>query len=166
MDISSTDIKLILTALQDAGFDQAEVVVGDVHIAVARRGVQLTALAAPTAEPVSTAEPAPPAPVAVASERPAPVPDTPPTGAVPPVGGSEHVVASPSVGVFRRASQPGGAPFVEVGRRVSAGDTLGSVEVLTLTMPIESEADGVVTAIAADDGGAVEFGTPLVTIAS
>ncbi|NHU47066.1 MULTISPECIES: acetyl-CoA carboxylase biotin carboxyl carrier protein [Rhodococcus] len=163
MEISSADIKLILTALQDAGFDQAEVVVGDVHIAVARRGIQLPA-SAPTAAPAPPAEPAPP--VAIEPERSAPAPDAPPTGAVPPVGGSEQVVASPSVGVFRRVSQNGGAPFVEIGQNVTAGDVLGNVKVLTLTMPIEAMTDGVVTAIAAADGDPVEYGTPLVTIAS
>ncbi|OUS91308.1 biotin/lipoyl-containing protein [Rhodococcus sp. NCIMB 12038] len=161
MDISSADIKLILTALQNAGFDQAEVVVGDVHIAVARRGA---ALAAPTAASVSDAEPAPAVPVAVAPQRPVPVPDAAPTGVVPPVDGSEHVVTSPSVGVFRHASQSD-SPSIEVGRRVVAGDVLGSVEVLTLTMPVEAQADGVVAAVA-DDGDTVEYGTPLITIAS
>ncbi|MFD5812430.1 acetyl-CoA carboxylase biotin carboxyl carrier protein [Rhodococcus aetherivorans] len=164
MDISSADIKLILTALQDAGFDQAEVVVGDVHIAVARRGASLTAPAAPTAESLSTADPTPP--VAVTPERSVLVPDTARNGAVRAVGDSERVVTSPSVGVFRRAPQSGGAPFVEVGRTVSAGDTLGIVEVSTLTMSVEAPAEGVVTAVAVDDAAAVEFGSPLVTIAS
>lgn len=163
MDISSADIKLILTALQDAGFDQAEVVVGDVHIAVARRGVQLP-VSLPTSEPAPAAEPGPP--VAIEPERSAPAPAVPPGGAVPPEGGSKQVVASPSVGVFRRASRNGGAPFVEIGQNVTAGDVLGNVKVLTLTMPIEAMTDGVVTAIAADDGDPVEYGTPLVTIAS
>lgn len=166
MDISSADIKLILTALQEAGFDQAEVVVGDVHIAVARRGAPLAAPAASTAEPPSAVDPLALQSAAVVPEGSAPVPDTAIAGEVRPLRGSEHVVTSPSVGVFRRAPQSGGAPFVEVGRKVSVGDTLGFIEVSTLTMPVEAQIEGVVTAIAADDAAAVEFGTALVRIAS
>lgn len=158
MDISSADIKLILTALQDAGFDQAEVVVGDVHIAVARRGAALAA-------PAAAVDPASSEPVAVAPEHPVPVPDVAPTGGVPPVGGSEHVVTSPSVGVFRRLSQSGDVP-VEIGHHVSAGDLLGNVKALSLVLPVTAPADGLVTTIAAADGDTVEYGTPLVTIAS
>lgn len=166
VDISSADIKLILTALQDAGFDQADVVVGDVHIAVARGGAQLTSPApATTAASASLATP-----ISLASTKDAPEVtsglDGPTSENCHRAADSQHVVTSPSVGVFRHAAQAGDAPFVEVGRKVSAGDTLGIVEVSRLTMPVEAQAEGVVTAIAIDDAGVVEYGTPLVTIAS
>ncbi len=163
MDISSADIKLILTALQEAGFDQAEVVVGDVHITVARRGARLAALAEPTPECPSPA-PITPQPTAVAPEPPAPVSDT--AGDVRPATSCERVVTSPSVGVFRRSSQPGGIPFIQVGDTINVGDTLGIVEVARLKMPVEAQTEGVVTAIAAQDASAVEYGTALVTITS
>lgn len=83
----------------------------------------------------------------------------------PPVGGSEHVVTSPSVGVFRRLSQSGDVP-VEIGHHVSAGDLLGNVKALSLALPVTAPTDGLVTTIAAADGDTVEYGTPLVTIAS
>ncbi len=166
MDVSPADIKLILSTLQDSEFDQAEVVIGDVRIAVARNGMTLDAVpAAETVKPVIAAS-------AAAEPITAPAAVTPTTAAsavVAPVAAatpsqSAHTVESPSVGVFWRASSPGAAPFVEVGQEVTAGDTIGIVEMMKLMNNVAAGVDGVVTAIHIDNGGSVEFGTPLVTI--
>lgn len=167
MDISSADIKLILSTLQESGFDTAEVVIGDVKIAVARNGHQLPThspapgrqLPSVQASPadVATAAIATPAPAAAAA---APTVDSSATAS----SENAHVVESPSVGVFWRAPSPGAAPFVEIGQEVSAGDTIGIVEVMKLMNNVAAGVDGVVTAVHADNAGAVEFGTPLVSI--
>lgn len=73
-------------------------------------------------------------------------------------------MTAPSVGVFWRAPEPGAAPFVEVGSRVAAGDTIGIVEVMKLMSNVAAEVAGVVTAIHVDNAQGVQFGTPLVTI--
>ncbi len=70
-------------------------------------------------------------------------------------------VESPMVGVFYRASQPGAAPFVEVGDVVVNGQTLCVLEAMKLFNELKAEADGRVRAIHADNGEAVEFGTLL-----
>lgn len=41
-----------------------------------------------------------------------------------------HAVVAPTDGVFYRAPSPGAAPFVEVGKRVKAGQPVGLVEVM------------------------------------
>ncbi|MCW3013075.1 MAG: acetyl-CoA carboxylase biotin carboxyl carrier protein subunit, partial [Solirubrobacterales bacterium] len=73
-------------------------------------------------------------------------------------------VPSPSVGLFWRGPAPGAPPFVEVGARVSSGDTIGIVEVMKLMNHVGAPFDGVVTAIAVGNGDTVEFGQTLVVV--
>jgi acetyl-CoA carboxylase biotin carboxyl carrier protein len=159
LPLSPADIKAILAALQDSDWDQAVVVIGDVEIAVARNGAPLPGAAAPPRAPgsVVTAQ----APAAADAAAPAAEDAKAPAPAAVAEG---HVVASPSVGVFWRAPQPGAPPFVKVGSHVKAGDTLGIVEVMKLMNNIAADIEGEVVAIHAENAGAVEFGTPLFTI--
>ncbi|QIZ37730.1 acetyl-CoA carboxylase biotin carboxyl carrier protein [Saccharopolyspora sp. ASAGF58] len=163
MTLTPADIKLIVAALQDSEWDQAEVVVGDVRVAVARNGAPLDSASAPNPAPVTApapaaAAPAPPESGPAAST--APVPQAPePAGQ-----GGGHVVTAPSVGVFWRAPEPGARPFVEVGSKVSAGDTIGIVEVMKLMSNVATDVAGTVTAVHVENAQGVEFGTPLVTI--
>ncbi len=52
-------------------------------------------------------------------------------------------------------------PFVEVGRRVKKGDTLCVIEAMKLMNEITAEQDGTIVEICAQNGQAVEYGTPL-----
>src|ERR1700761_6946818 len=73
-------------------------------------------------------------------------------------------IESPSVGLFWRAPSPGAPPFVEVGGRVAAGDTVAIVEVMKLMNHVASPVDGVITAILVENGASVEFGQPIVVV--
>src|SRR5882757_6116584 len=73
-------------------------------------------------------------------------------------------IESPSVGLFWRAPSPGAPPFVEVGARVAAGETVAIVEVMKLMNQVTSPVDGVVTAILVENGAAVEFGQAIVVV--
>lgn len=172
MSLSAADLASIVAALQESDWDEAEVVIGDVRIAVARNGARLSDGGAPAAAPAAPA-PAPiaapdPAPVAApASAAPAPASAAPagPTTAGT-AGAGDYAVTAPSVGVFWRSPEPGAAPFVEVGQRVNAGDTIGIVEIMKLMNNVSSVVSGTVTAVHIENGGAVEFGTALVSIAA
>src|SRR3954469_5152565 len=74
------------------------------------------------------------------------------------------VVPSPMVGTVYWASEPGAKPFVEVGSRVTAGQTLVIIEAMKTMNQIPSPRDGTVTQILIEDGQPVEFGEPLVII--
>jgi acetyl-CoA carboxylase biotin carboxyl carrier protein len=100
-------------------------------------------------------------PVAKASSATVP-PTAPPAGDAAPANGMR--IESPSVGLFWRAPSPGAPPFVEVGGRVSAGDTVAIVEVMKLMNHVASPVDGVVTAILVENGDSVEFGQPIVVV--
>jgi acetyl-CoA carboxylase biotin carboxyl carrier protein len=73
-------------------------------------------------------------------------------------------VTSPMVGTFYRASAPNADPFVEIGEPVKKGQTLCIIEAMKLMNEIESDADGVVTAILVENGKPVEYGQKLFSI--
>ena len=77
---------------------------------------------------------------------------------------ADNVVACPLVGIFYTAPEEGAEPFVKVGDTVKKGQTLAIVEAMKLMNEIESEFDGVVTEILAENGQAVEFGQELFRI--
>jgi len=75
-----------------------------------------------------------------------------------------HIVKSPMVGTFYRASSPGSAPFVEIGATIKEGDTLCIIEAMKLLNEIDADASGVIKQILVENGQPVEFGQPLFVI--
>ena len=74
------------------------------------------------------------------------------------------MVPSPMVGTAYWASEPGAKPFIEVGSKVSVGQTLLIIEAMKTMNQIPSPRAGTVTQILVEDGQPVEFGEPLVII--
>jgi acetyl-CoA carboxylase biotin carboxyl carrier protein len=74
------------------------------------------------------------------------------------------VVPSPMVGTAYWAPEPGAKPFIEVGSKVSTGQTLLIIEAMKTMNQIPSPRAGTVTQILVEDGQPVEFGEPLVII--
>jgi acetyl-CoA carboxylase biotin carboxyl carrier protein len=73
-------------------------------------------------------------------------------------------VPSPMVGTAYWASEPGAKPFIEVGAKVTVGQTLLIIEAMKTMNQIPSPRAGTVTKILVEDGQPVEFGEPLVII--
>ena len=105
-----------------------------------------TGVAAPAAAPAVAAAPLA-APVAAAEAA--------PTG---------HIVKSPMVGTFYRASAPGAPAFVDIGSVVKEGDTLCIIEAMKLLNEIDADASGTIRQILVENGQAVEYGQPLFII--
>ena len=104
------------------------------------------AVAAPAAAPAAAAAPL---------SAPAAAPEAAPTG---------HIVKSPMVGTFYRASAPGAPAFVDIGSVVKEGDTLCIIEAMKLLNEIDADASGTIRQILVENGQAVEFGQPLFII--
>jgi acetyl-CoA carboxylase biotin carboxyl carrier protein len=83
-----------------------------------------------------------------------------------PIDPAKHpgAVTSPMVGTAYIGPEPGARPFVEVGSRVRAGDTLLIVEAMKTMNQIPSPRAGTVIQILIEDGQPVEFGEPLMII--
>ncbi|MBR0901482.1 MULTISPECIES: acetyl-CoA carboxylase biotin carboxyl carrier protein [Bradyrhizobium] len=79
---------------------------------------------------------------------------------------SKHpgAVTSPMVGTAYWAPEPGAKPFIEVGSKVSVGQTLLIIEAMKTMNQIPSPRAGTVTQILVEDGQPVEYGEPLVII--
>jgi len=73
-------------------------------------------------------------------------------------------VTSPMVGTAYRGAAPGAAPFVDLGSKVMAGETLLIIEAMKTMNQIPAPRSGTVTQILIEDGQPVEFGEPLVII--
>jgi acetyl-CoA carboxylase biotin carboxyl carrier protein len=86
--------------------------------------------------------------------------------AEPVLGEGEIAIRAPMLGTFYRASAPGEPPFVEIGRRVQADDTVCLIEVMKLFNSINAGVDGVVKQILVENGSMVEFQQMLVVIAT
>ena len=78
-----------------------------------------------------------------------------------PAEDANSYVTSPFVGTFYRAASPEAPPFVEVGSKVSQGQTLCIVEAMKIMNEIESELSGTITEVLAENGQPVEFGQRL-----
>ena len=74
------------------------------------------------------------------------------------------VVPSPMVGTAYLAPEPDAAPFVQVGTRVTQGQTLMIIEAMKTMNHIPAPKAGVVMAILVGNGQPVEFGEPLAII--
>lgn len=79
---------------------------------------------------------------------------------------SKHpgAVTSPMVGTAYWSPEPGAKPFIEVGSKVSVGQTLLIIEAMKTMNQIPSPRAGTVTQILVEDGQPVEYGEPLVII--
>ncbi|MFD0987588.1 acetyl-CoA carboxylase biotin carboxyl carrier protein [Methyloligella solikamskensis] len=75
-------------------------------------------------------------------------------------------VTSPMVGTAYRAPEPGAPPFVEVGTRVTAGQTILIIEAMKTMNHIPAPHAGTVIAILVEDGHPVEYGEPIIVIES
>ena len=102
------------------------------------------------------------APRGMAASIPQPAGET----AAAPIDPAKHpgVVASPMVGTAYAAPEPGAKPFIEIGSKVKAGDTLLVVEAMKTMNQIPAPRAGTVIQILFEDGQPVEFGEPLVII--
>jgi acetyl-CoA carboxylase biotin carboxyl carrier protein len=89
-----------------------------------------------------------------------------PAKAAGPADPAKHpgAVKSPMVGTAYRSPEPGAPPFIEVGARVSQGDTLLIIEAMKTMNQIPAPHAGKVTTILIENGQPVEFGEPLVII--
>ena len=151
MDIRK--VKKLIELLEESGIAEIEIKEGEESVRISRSS-SLTVAPAPMVAA---------APIAAPAVAPAPAPVAPAAGnesAVP----SGHTVNSPMVGTFYRAPSPGAANFVEVGDKVSEGDTLCIVEAMKMMNQIEADKSGTIKAILIDDAAPVEFDEPLFVI--
>lgn len=71
------------------------------------------------------------------------------------------VVESPMVGTFYRKPAPDADDFVQVGDRISEGQTVCIIEAMKVMNEIKAEVSGTVSEICVDDSSSVQYGDTL-----
>ncbi len=74
------------------------------------------------------------------------------------------VIKSPIVGTAYLSPDPGGKPFVSVGKKIKKGETLLIVEAMKTMNHVPSTKDGVVKKVCVEDGQPVEFGQTIIVL--
>jgi acetyl-CoA carboxylase biotin carboxyl carrier protein len=114
-------------------------------------------VALPAALPVQSGTPSAPAGVPKEAEREAqPRPSAP--------APQLKEIRSPMVGTFYKAPEPGADAYVRVGSRVNPGQTVCIIEAMKIMNEIESEFDGVVKEVLAQNAHPVEYGQVLLRV--
>jgi acetyl-CoA carboxylase biotin carboxyl carrier protein len=155
MQIDTDLVRQLAELLNTNDLSEIEVEDRDRRIVVKRQIAPAQVFAAPPAAAQHLAAPSP-----TASEL---------SGAA---GGPEEIAAannpgavkSPMVGTVYLSGEPGAAPFITVGARVEAGDTLLIVEAMKVMNPIVAPKAGIVRQILVVDAQPVEFDQPLAII--
>ncbi|MBO1531081.1 acetyl-CoA carboxylase biotin carboxyl carrier protein [Psychrobacter sp. F1192] len=138
MDIEK--IRTLIALMEENELVNLEVSSDDEHISLTRHydAPAPTVMAAPAAAPASAA------PAAKAAAK------------------AGSVETAPMVGVFYSAPSPNDPPYVKVGQKVQAGDTLGIIEAMKIMNPLEATQSGVIDEILVDNSEVVQFGQPVI----
>jgi acetyl-CoA carboxylase biotin carboxyl carrier protein len=150
------DVGRLVELLAESGVGEIRVKQGDLEITVKARTE--TSIETPTESSAASVvartntTPAEAVPEPGSAERPAER------------NGSLHMVCSPVVGTFYRAPAPEEEPYVEVGDRVGAGQTLCLVEAMKLMNEIPADVSGEVVEVLVENAKGVEYDQPLFRI--
>jgi acetyl-CoA carboxylase biotin carboxyl carrier protein len=147
MQVDTKLVRELAELLNDTGLSEIEVEDGDRKIKVSRTMASIAA-----------------APVAVAAPPPVAAPVATAPAAAPAEAAPANAIKSPMVGTAYLSPEPGAAPFVSVGDKVAAGDTLLIVEAMKVMNPITAPNGGTVKAVLVESGQPVEFDQPLMVI--
>jgi acetyl-CoA carboxylase biotin carboxyl carrier protein len=153
--IDTSLVRRLADILNDTDLTEIEVERGELKIRVSRNtpaGGQPLHFAPAPAPQMFAAPPAAAAP---------PTAESPPAAPSVPAG---DVIKSPKVGTVYLQPQPGAKAFVQVGDKVSAGQTLLVVEAMKTMNPIPAPRAGVIAALLIEDAQPIEFGEPLIVI--
>ena len=151
MDIRK--IKKLIEMLEESQLSEIEITEGEESIRLSRGAPLLSQPLAPVSVPVEAAP--------VHAPQPATPPPTPEVTQTLDTAGT---VNSPMVGTFYASPNPDSKPYVEIGSRVSVGDTLCMIEAMKIFNQVDAEVNGVVKKILKSSGDPVEYGETLFVI--
>ncbi len=153
MQLDHDQLQKLLALLGDSDIQELKLEGDDFRLEVRRNLPVAAAVAVPVVAP---------APAAPATAVPA-APSAPPPAAAASRGDLLEITA-PMVGTFYRAPAPGEPAFVELGSRISSGQTVCILEAMKLMNELEAEVSGEVVEILVENGTPVEFGQVLMRV--
>ncbi|MCK5647300.1 MAG: acetyl-CoA carboxylase biotin carboxyl carrier protein [Gammaproteobacteria bacterium] len=154
MDIRK--IKKLIELLDESGVAEIEIHEGEESVRISRNSPAPAVMQMPPGGYAQAYAPAAAAiPAAATAEAPAAAEPEKITG---------HEVKAPMVGTYYSAPSPGAALFIEVGQKVTKGDTICIIEAMKLLNQIEADASGTIKAICIENGEPVEYGQAICII--
>jgi acetyl-CoA carboxylase biotin carboxyl carrier protein len=158
MELTEDDVLHILKLIDESKFDYFQLELGELKITVSK-GEPIPLNTAPqkvvTSQSPGAAEIQAPttAPAATQTQPPKTEPKPIPEGLVP--------ITAPLLGTFYVAPEPGAAPFVQVGTKVTEDTTVGLIEVMKVFNSVRATVKGTIVEVVAKNGQFVEYGQPL-----
>lgn len=143
-------LDLLAPAFEQAGLDELELSVGDLHVRLAKPSVVM----------------APPPPA---------VPASPPVTSAPAPGGDgltpfgepaagKRFVSAPLTGVWYPSPSPGARVYVNEGDEIATGQVVGLIEAMKLFNEIKSDVSGRITRVLVENGTLVKRKQPLLEV--
>ena len=141
-------LKTLIDLVSDSNISELEITEAEGKVRI----VKASAAVAQAPMMMMAPAPAPALAASPAAAAAAPAAEPEPTG---------HMVKSPMVGTFYRASSPGAKSLANIGDPIKAGESICIIEAMKIMNEIESDFSGTVTKVLVENGQAVEFGQPL-----
>lgn len=155
-------LRALIEAIDESGVDSLEMSRAGTRLRISKSPRGRASAPAP---PAQAQPPAPPQPAPAVESPPRPGDEGPSSSAAKESGGNGWVdVTSPMVGTFYRSPSPDVPPYVEVGGRVTRGQTLCILEAMKLMNELECELSGTVREICVENEEPVEYGQVLFRI--
>jgi acetyl-CoA carboxylase biotin carboxyl carrier protein len=150
-------LKTLIDLVSESNISELEITEADGKVRIVK--ADPAAVVAPV-----YAAPAAPAQQVVMAPLAAPGAAAPAAAAPAPAAETGHIVKSPMVGTFYRASNPNAKPFADVGQAVKEGEAICIIEAMKIMNEIEADKSGTITKVLVENGQPVEFGQPLFII--
>ena len=83
-----------------------------------------------------------------------------------PVTSPDVLITAPMIGTFYTSATPGAQPFVTEGEEIYVGQTIGIIEAMKIMNEIAADRSGVLESILVGNGQPVEYGSPLMRLAT
>ena len=147
--MKTKEIRDLIDFIAGTGLSEVKIETEELRLTVRREGkvtrvVEAAAPAPAPATPAPASQPAAPAPESSSDDE------------------SRYVaIKSPMIGTFYRAPNPESDPFVNVGDKVKAGQTVCIIEAMKLFNEIESEVSGTIVKVLVENASPVEYDQPL-----
>ncbi|MFM2205574.1 MAG: acetyl-CoA carboxylase biotin carboxyl carrier protein [Cyanobacteriota bacterium] len=155
MQLDHSQLRDLIALLGDSDIQELKLEGDDFRLELRRN------LPASQPQVVMQAAPAVAAPMPAAAAPAAPSAAPP---AAPAVRGDLVEITAPMVATFYRSPSPGDPAFVELGARISVGQTVCILEAMKLMNELEAEVSGEVVEILVENGTPVEFGQVLMRV--
>ncbi len=159
--LSEQDVRQInslVDVLDRSNFDYLQVDIGAMKVTIGKGQLPLASAATAVSAVASPAAPLAPAATSSPIAAPAALPGPLSVGA--PQAGWQPITAT-TMGRFYSRPDPSSPPYVQVGDRVSAEDTVCLLEVMKLFNAIPAGVSGTIAQICVEDAAVVEFGQVL-----